>query len=64
LTVDNTLTDEWFSLIWKSNAKLSGHRLPQQLNQGMHITICIFNGEVWELKPKVWDLFANFTTEK
>jgi hypothetical protein len=28
------------------------------------LTICIFNGEVWELKPKVWDLFSNFTTEK
>ncbi|WP_240032185.1 hypothetical protein [Psychroflexus aestuariivivens] len=27
-------------------------------------TLCIFNGEVWELKPKVWDLFSNFTTEK
>jgi hypothetical protein len=36
----------------------------QQLNQGMPITMCIFNGWVWELKRKVWDLFANFTTEK
>jgi len=26
--------------------------------------MCIFNGEVWELKLKVWDLFSNFTTEK
>jgi hypothetical protein len=22
------------------------------------------NGGVWELKPAVWDLFSNFTTEK
>ncbi len=26
--------------------------------------IAIFNGEVWELKPKDWDLFSNFTIEK
>jgi hypothetical protein len=26
--------------------------------------MCIFNGWVRELKPKVWDLFSNFTTEK
>jgi len=27
-------------------------------------TLCIFNGEVWELKRKTWDLFSNITTEK
>lgn len=27
-------------------------------------TQCIFNGEVWELKPKVRGLFSNFTIEK
>jgi hypothetical protein len=26
--------------------------------------MCIFNGWVWELKTKVWDLFVNFTIEK
>jgi hypothetical protein len=63
LAVDTTLTDEWFGLICKLNADCIGHPLLQQLNQGLHITICIFNGEVWELKPKVRDLFANFTIE-
>jgi hypothetical protein len=24
----------------------------------------IINGEVWDLKELVWDLFANFTIEK
>jgi hypothetical protein len=37
---------------------------PQQLKKGQMPTICIFNGEVWDLKRKVWDLFSNFTTEK
>jgi len=32
--------------------------------KSLHTTQCIFNGEVWELKPKFWDLFSNFTTEK
>gem|GEM_PF-7082503 len=34
------------------------------VNKSQQVTLCIFNGEVWELKPKVWDLFSNFTIEK
>ena len=37
--------------------------------KALQVTICIFNGEVWDSdsyrkKLKVWDLFSNFTNEK
>jgi hypothetical protein len=46
------------------NSKTTDKAFISQLNQSLPITICIFNCEVWELKPKVWDLFPNFTIEK
>ncbi|WP_127845273.1 hypothetical protein [Psychroflexus aestuariivivens] len=35
-----------------------------RLNRIHSTTPCIFNGEVWELKVKVWDFFGMFTTDK